>query len=242
MKRFYTDVTAAENGDGTYQIQLDGKPVKTPLENVLTTPWQPLADAVIQEWDAQEGKIDPRTMPMTQLLNVEIDMARPGKKRSEIEAEVLKFIESDLVCYEAYHPEKLRACQLKAWEPVRQIFEEETGVRLNVTRHISFAEQPKAIKEAGNTFVKELPPSKFTAFQALVAPLGSFLIAKAYVEGHITKDEACEAAMVDEIYQADDWGEDEEVVSKREALKKELASVGRYLELSQYWAVRKQNR
>ena len=39
--------------------------------------------------------------------------------------------------------------------------------------------------------------------------------------------------MVDEIYQADDWGEDEEVVSKREALKKELASVGRYLELSQ---------
>ena len=74
MKRFYTDVAAASQADGTaLSIRLDGRPVRTPARALLVVPDAALADAIVAEWQAQGDKIDPRSMPMTGLANAAID-------------------------------------------------------------------------------------------------------------------------------------------------------------------------
>ena len=72
MKRFWkvAEATELENGFG---VALDGRVVKTPAKSTLVVPTRALAEAIAAEWDAQEDKINPETMPFTRLTNSAID-------------------------------------------------------------------------------------------------------------------------------------------------------------------------
>jgi len=72
MKRFYklVSVDAVRNG---FEIQLDGRNIKTPMKNILSAPSRKLADAIMAEWAAQDKEILPDTMPLTQILSTRID-------------------------------------------------------------------------------------------------------------------------------------------------------------------------
>lgn len=230
MKRFYKSVTAKKEGAG-FVICLDDKPIRTPNGNSMLVHQPLLADAVIQEWDAQEQDINPKTMPLTQLVNVKIDKAQDNELRKQIEDEIITYINSDLICYYAEGPDSLVAAQRQHWGPLQQIFEEETGIPLQTTQGICFVEQMPQLETLGRTFLENLDAAHFTAFQAIVGPLGSFFIAKAFVEGHITSHEAFEAAQVDEIHQMEIWGTDDAVEKKHQALRQELSDIERFLEL-----------
>ena len=57
-----------------FEILLDGKAVKTPRGGTLSTGRsRALADAIADEWRAQDGVIRPETMPLTKLMNTAID-------------------------------------------------------------------------------------------------------------------------------------------------------------------------
>ena len=68
-----------------------------------------LAEAVAAEWDGAGAEIQPATMILTKLANTAIDRVGPGRAR--IEAEVLDYAGSDLVCYRADRPPDLVARQ-----------------------------------------------------------------------------------------------------------------------------------
>ena len=68
-KRFYEQATV---GDGN-AVLLDGKPVRTPARRPLAAPNMVLAQAIADEWNAQDDMIDPATMPLTRLANAIID-------------------------------------------------------------------------------------------------------------------------------------------------------------------------
>ena len=61
-KRFYAAAGVAER-DGSFEVRLDEKPVKTPERRPLALPSRALAELVAAEWTAQESVIDPATMP-----------------------------------------------------------------------------------------------------------------------------------------------------------------------------------
>jgi len=63
MKRFYNLVSVTNTQEG-WTILLDGKTIKTPLQNVLYAPTQALANLMMQEWIDQEDDINPETMPL----------------------------------------------------------------------------------------------------------------------------------------------------------------------------------
>jgi chaperone required for assembly of F1-ATPase len=76
MKRFYKTVSvSAERG-----ILLDARPVRTPKKTLLTLPTNKLAEAVAEEWRAQEGEIKPETMRLSGLANAAIDLIAPDPK------------------------------------------------------------------------------------------------------------------------------------------------------------------
>ena len=70
MKRFWKDVEVRED-EGGWGVSLDGRPVRTPARAPLVVPTRPLADAIAEEWRADE--IDPRAMPLTGLANAAVD-------------------------------------------------------------------------------------------------------------------------------------------------------------------------
>ena len=75
VRRFYKEVAAADG-----KIRLDGRPVRTPARNVLVLPSEGLAQAVAEEWRAQDDRVDPRTMPLTGLANAAIDRIAPDRE------------------------------------------------------------------------------------------------------------------------------------------------------------------
>ena len=111
-KRFYKDVSVGD--DRT--ILLDGRSVKTPMKTILTLPTVTLAEAVADEWRAQEKVINPALMPLTKLANTAID--RVGTERPHVAGEVVAFAANDLVCYRAGGPSELVTLQARHWNPV----------------------------------------------------------------------------------------------------------------------------
>ena len=105
MKKFYQKAEAGP-APGGFAVRLDGRTFKTPMQHHFILPTLPLAEAIAKEWDAQAGDIVPASMPLTQLANTMIDKAA-GHERKDMEAEVVKYMGSDLVCYFATHPADL---------------------------------------------------------------------------------------------------------------------------------------
>jgi len=77
VKRFWKEVEVAEDAEGGWAIQLDGRSVKTPAREALRAPTKALADAIAEEWNSVESEIDPRAMPLTGLANAAIDRIAP---------------------------------------------------------------------------------------------------------------------------------------------------------------------
>ena len=78
LKRFWTEASVSE-AEGGYAVLLDGRGVKTPAKTSLVVPTVELARAIADEWDAQEGTIDPTSMPFTRSANAAITPMAPNK-------------------------------------------------------------------------------------------------------------------------------------------------------------------
>ncbi|HWG03818.1 MAG TPA: ATP12 family protein, partial [Beijerinckiaceae bacterium] len=71
-KRFYAEVTIGER-DGAFVVLLDGRAALTPGRVRFALPTRAAAEALAAEWAAQGETIDPRTMPLTRLVNSALD-------------------------------------------------------------------------------------------------------------------------------------------------------------------------
>ena len=65
IRRFYKEAKAApaETGAREFTVLLDGRPVKTPGRRALVLPSLTLAEAVAEEWSAQDAELVPQSMP-----------------------------------------------------------------------------------------------------------------------------------------------------------------------------------
>lgn len=61
-KRFYKKTGILYSEDGTYEVTLDNRKLKTPSGTPLVLKSEALAVAVAAEWDAQKEKIERSTM------------------------------------------------------------------------------------------------------------------------------------------------------------------------------------
>ena len=101
QKRFWTEVRVEQQGDG-FAVLLDGRGVKTPAKTSLIVPSEALAQAIATEWDAQDDKIVPETMPMTRSANAALDKVTP--QFNEVASLLAAYGETDLLCYRAASP------------------------------------------------------------------------------------------------------------------------------------------
>lgn len=233
MKRFYTMASHKKCDDG-YEIQLDGKTIKTPLGQDMVTLTKGLADAIVAEWAAQEDKVKPETMPLTQIVTTKIDKIRD---REAITESVMRYLDTDLVCYWAKEPEALAKRQKEIWGRWVKWFDEHFEVPLDTTKKIDAIKQdPEAHKRAWN-YIEALDEAYFTILHIVTSLSGSLVLALAFTEGDITPEEIFEASYLEELYRGEIYNEDmhgaapnEEV--EREAFKRDIEAAKTYLELA----------
>lgn len=225
-RRFYKSVNVTDD----HAIALDGRAVKTPMKAPLRLPTRALAEAVAAEWDAQGEKIDPAAMLFTKLANTAID--RVGPERARIAGEVTEFAGSDLVCYRAEAPEALVARHSAAWDPIVDWARTQLDAPFAVTSGIMHVAQPDSALKAHAAAVNALNDFEFAAFYTIMTLTGSALIATMLARGVLSPDAAWSAAHVDEDYQIEQWGEDEEAAERRAARRLEFMACCRFMALA----------
>jgi chaperone required for assembly of F1-ATPase len=227
-KRFYTSVST-EGDPAGYSILLDGKGVRTPARNVLAAPKQPLAEAIADEWRAQQDMIDPAAMPLTRLANTVIDAVATA--RDDVASEVEKYLGTDLVCYRAEQPDGLVARQSVAWDPILDWARDALGACFVLTTGILHVAQPDVAIAAAARMIPD-DPWRLGAVSVVTTLTGSALLALALCEGAIDAQAAWTAAHVDEDWNAEFWGHDELALKRRAFREAEMMAAARVLTLA----------
>ena len=228
MKRFYKTVSA-EPTEGGHAIRLDGRPVKTPARAELVLPTSALAHAVSAEWDAQSDTIDPRAMPLTGLSNAAIDRVAPDP--AGFAAGLATYAETDLLCYRADGPTTLVERQQALWDPLLSWAGERYDIRFETVEGIIHRRQPEATVARLSAAMAGHGAFHLAALQPLVTISGSLVIALAIAEGRIDVETAFATAHVDELWQVEQWGEDDLAIQARESRRADFKAAARFLAL-----------
>ena len=212
-QRFYARAGVIEAPDG-FVITLDDKPVRTPSGRILAAPNREIADGIVAEWDGQQETIDPLTMPLTRLANSVIDAV--VDRVEAVADDVAKYFGSDLMFYRAGHPEALVAREAAQWDPIVFWAAEALGAHFILAEGIVHVRQPDTAIAAARAALPTDPWS-IAALHVVTTLTGSALLALALMRGVIDQDQAWAAAHVDENWNIEKWGGDEEVAARRAA-------------------------
>lgn len=223
-KRFWTDVTVEDRG-----IRLDGRALKTPARADLIVPTASLAAAIAEEWRAVEGTIDPRAMPLTGLANAAIDRIAPDT--AAFAAGLARYAEGDLLCYRADHPTELTALQGEAWDPPLDWARGRYDVDFTVTAGIIHVDQPAATVKRLAAAVAARDGFHLAGLSPLITLSGSLVLALALAEGAMTEEDCWQAAELDGLWQAEQWGEDTLATTAREDKRRDFRAAARFLAL-----------
>ena len=212
MKRFWKEV-AVEPFEGAWRVTLDGRPIRTQAGNPQVVPCATLAEALAAEWRAQGEEVDPKTLPLRDLADYAIDQVRAD--RASAIAGLLRYVETDTLCYRADPDEPLYRRQRQLWEQLVTAFEARHGVRLERTSGVIHRRQPEAtIARLGEVLAAH--DDLTLAALATLAPLAASLtVALAALEPDADAAALFAAANCEEDWQAELWSWDLEAERAR---------------------------
>lgn len=228
-KRFWqnTDITKV---DGGFSVTLDGRGVKTPAKTALVVPTEALAREIAAEWQAQGDKINPATMPFTRTANSALD--KVATQHAEVADMLAAYGDSDLLCYRAAHPEALVQRQAEAWDPILDWAKAALGVRLEPRTGVIHAPQtPDALTRLSRQ-VHDLSPFALAAFHDLVSMTGSLVLGFAAARDHLPPEDIWQISRIDETWQQEQWGEDEEASQLAAHMRGEFLHAAHFFRLA----------
>lgn len=227
-KRFWKAATA-EACVGGFTVKLDGRAVKTPAKTPLVVPGLALAQAIAAEWDAQQGAVRPETMPVTRAANSALDKVTP--QFAEVADSLAAYGETDLLCYRATGPQALIDRQEAAWQPLLDWAATSLDAPLIATAGVMhIAQAPRALARL-RALVHGFTPFQLAAVHDLIAISGSLVLALAVTRGRISVDQAWQLSRIDEAWQAEQWGVDEDAAALESMKRQALIEAGRFFAL-----------
>jgi len=229
MKRLYKDVSTYTSPEG-FGVALDGKPLRSPAGAPLLMPSQALAEAVAQEWRCQGDTVQPHSMPLMRLVSTAIDIT--DKRCDDVIGEILAYAETDLVSYRAPEPPELAAKQQELWQPLVDWAMLRFDAPLAVTSGIIPVPQPDEALTAFTAAIAAYDTMLLTALHAATQVLGSLVLALALIETRLDAEAAFAASQLDENFQIEKWGEDQEQAERRAALREDLGTMVRFIQLA----------
>ncbi len=228
MRRFWTVATAAPHAGG-HAVLLDGRPLRTPRQAPLVVPGRALADAIAGEWNAAPPEVLPETMRLTGLANAAIDLVAPDPPA--FAAQLAAYAACDTLCYRADAPDILVARQKGFWDPVLEALARRLDVRLRCATGIGFVEQPPEALARVREAYAALDPFRLAALNPVVRITASAMLGLALALRLETADRVWQAGLLEELWQAEQWGEDADAAASRARRRAEFDAGTRLLDL-----------
>jgi chaperone required for assembly of F1-ATPase len=228
LKRFYAEVTTGADPAGS-TVLLDGRPVRTPARRTLAVPTEPLAAAVADEWREQGETVDANSMRLTRLATTVVDLM--PARRADAVAEAAGYAGTDLLCYRAASPASLAARQGAVWQPWLDWAERQHDARLVPASGVMPVAQPEPAVRSLRAAVERLDDWRLVGLHAATTLTGSLVLGLAVERGALGGDAAFEAALLDELFEIEQWGEDREQVLRHVRIRADLAAAERFLRL-----------
>lgn len=227
-KRFYK-IAAAQPTDGGFAVGLDGKVPRTPGMKHVVVPTETIAGAMATEWAAQGEVIDPETMPMVRLVNSAVEAGAEAARA--LRAEIVKYAANDLLLYRAEFPEGLVRRQEEHWDTALVKLARHFGVAFQPTLGIVHQPQPAATLARLDEALAPEDHFVLAALNAITSITGSGLLAIALRQGLLDPEQVWLAAHVDEDFNVSQWGEVEEIATRRRKRRLEFDAAVRLLAL-----------
>ena len=225
MKRFYREATA-ERGRTGWFVALDGRRVKTQGGNALVLPNEATARLLASEWAAQGEEIDPRGFPMRDLADYAVDVVAPAPEKTI--AALLRYAETDTLCYRADPDEPLWKRQQAVWEPLLTACEAREGIKLQRVSGVIHRAQDSAALAALRTRLEAMDFLGLAALTTLTSLAASLILGLAALERDADGDALWDAANLEEDWQAEQWGRDWEAEERRENRKRDFLAAMKF--------------
>lgn len=206
-KRFWKTVSVSES-DGGFDVRLDGRGVKTPQGRALVVPTKTLAEHIAAEWQAVGEHVNYEDMPLTRLGFAAVD--RMNDVVEETVVEVLRYAETDLLCYPSQYPAALIAREDETWLPLIAWAKDALGLEFRQNRSLVHQPQPAETPVKLRALVEGASGYERAGLMSAIPLFGSVILALAVWRGRLTGEAAFAASRVGETFQAETWGADEE--------------------------------
>lgn len=229
MKRFYRAAAAAEVAGG-WQAQLDGRGVKTQGGAAQVVPTQTLATALAREWADQGEHIDPASFRFRDLADFAIDAV--AANRAGTISTLLRYAETDTLCYRAEPDEPLYARQLELWEPLLSAAEKRWEIHFERIGGVIHRPQPAATLARLGTALETHDPFALAALTTLTTLAASLVIGLTAMDPGAEIEALWRAAELEEDWQAELWGQDSEAQDRRERRLASFAAAAAFAELA----------
>lgn len=221
-RRFYKVVSVLA-ADGGFGVLLDGRNLRTPKAERLVLPTRAAAEQVAAEWAAQGETIEMAVMHATRLANTAIETI--GASREGVVDQIAQYAGSDLVCYFAEDPVALVARQEAGWSPLIARVQADEGLRFERCAGIVHKDQPPETLAKVREIALGLDDFMLAGLAFGVPLFGSAVLAIALLRGWIDADEAFDLSRLDEAFQEETWGVDEEAAERTARLRGEARTL-----------------
>ncbi len=226
MKRFWREV-----GVSAGAIRLDGKPVRTPARAELILPNDVLAQAVADEWRAVGATTDPRAMPLTGLANAAIDQVARGS--AAFVATLASYAETELLCYRAETQPDLALREAERWDSLLAWARARYDIGFTLASGVMHRPQPAETIIRLSAALAARSAFELAALSPLITIGGSLVVALMLAEDAIDARRAFDATHLDELWQAELWGEDWMAADARALRRADFDAAARFLRLVQ---------
>ena len=220
MKKFWKTVKVKKKSCDSYEILLDENALKTPMKKELTIQNTKIAEEIQKEWNQDKNILDTDTMIFYGIISASID--KIINNRISYINDILSFIDTDLICYRAEEPNDLVQWQSKNWDPILLKIEKYINNKVDVFKGIMPSKQKKGIKLKIIKFLTKFSDLEIIVLHRITNITGSVFLSLCILNNDVIKEKAFELSHLDELWQAENWGYEEEASNNREKINFEL--------------------
>ena len=233
MKRFW-DTASVDWTENGHIILLDGKPMRLPSGAQLVVGPARLARAIADEWQVagggKGGEMTFKDTPLTRLAGTALERIEPDPSPT-IDA-IARYGETDLLCYRAEAPPSLVHRQHQKWQPWLDWAALTFDAPLRVATGVSYVKQHHDSVAALRRAVAALDVDTLAGLGIAVPALGSLVLGLALAAGEMDAETAFALGALDELFQAEQWGEDYEAADRRTSMLTDIVLAARYIDLT----------
>jgi chaperone required for assembly of F1-ATPase len=150
-----------------------------------------------------------------------------GQYRGEIEKKLLEFARTDVLFFWG-EKRDLYLKQETEWQPIINWIEELLKVKVKKTSSLDTPDNEEMQEPLKITFAK-MSDIELACYYAAALNMKSVLLALALIKGKIDAKTAGRLSYLEELWQNEMWGSDEEALKRREERCSELVEIESYL-------------